>query len=211
MAKVSVIIPVHNMQELLGKCMESVMSQTMSDLEMILVENASTDDSPVMCDEYALKDQRVKVLHLDVGDLSTARNSGVAVATSEYVAFLDSDDTVDPQMYDTLYSFAVENDLDLVYCNHVQIFDDRPPKYKFPETGTRTVIKFYCAVNMIDTYDKCSIAHLEEKTFSDVAVSSKGDYVHLKVKSLNASGFDREIIDFYNESLGIGNPKVCPY
>jgi len=141
MAKVSVIIPVHNMQELLGKCMESVMSQTMSDLEMILVENASTDDSPVMCDEYALKDQRVKVLHLDVGDLSTARNSGVAVATSEYVAFLDSDDTVDPQMYDTLYSFAVENDLDLVYCNHVQTFDDRPPKYKFPETGTRTVME----------------------------------------------------------------------
>ena len=69
-------------------------------------------------------------------------------------------------------------------------------------------IKFYCAVDM---YDMCSIAHLEEKTFSDVAVSSKGDYVHLMVKSLNASGFDRKIIDFYNESLGIGNPKVCPY
>ena len=72
-------------------------------------------------------------------------------------------------------------------------------------------IKFYCAVVMVDTYDKCSIAHLEEKIFSDVAVSSKGDYVHLKVKSLNDSDFDREIIDFYNESLGIGNPKVCPY
>lgn len=72
-------------------------------------------------------------------------------------------------------------------------------------------IKFYCAVDMVDTYDKCSIAHLEEKTFSDVAVSSKGDYVHLMVKSLNVSGFDKEIIDFYNESLGIGNPKVCPY
>ena len=72
-------------------------------------------------------------------------------------------------------------------------------------------IKFYCAVNMIDTYDKCSIAHLEEKTFSDVAVSSEGDSVHLMVKSLDAGGFDRNIIAFYNESLGIGNPKVCPY
>lgn len=69
-------------------------------------------------------------------------------------------------------------------------------------------IKFYCAENM---YDMCSIAHLEEKTFSDVAVSSEGDYVHIMVKSLDASGFDRKIIDFYNESLGIGNPKVCPY
>ncbi len=69
-------------------------------------------------------------------------------------------------------------------------------------------IKFYCADDM---YDMCSIAHLEEKTFSDVAVSSEGDYVHLMVKSLDASDFDRKIIDFYNESLGIGNSKLCPY
>ena len=69
-------------------------------------------------------------------------------------------------------------------------------------------IKFYCAEDM---YDMCSIAHLEERTFSDVAVSSEGDSVHLMVKSLDAGGFDRNIIAFYNESLGIGNPKVCPY
>ncbi len=69
-------------------------------------------------------------------------------------------------------------------------------------------IKFYCAESM---YDQCSIARLEEKTFSDVAVSSEGDYVHLMVKSLDASDFDREIITFYNESLGIGNSKLCPY
>ena len=69
-------------------------------------------------------------------------------------------------------------------------------------------IKFYCAEDM---YDMCTIALLKERTFSDVAVSSKGDYVHLMVKSLDANGFDRKIIDFYNESLGIGNPKVCPY
>ena len=70
------------------------------------------------------------------------------------------------------------------------------------------LIKFYCADDM---YDMSSIAYLEEKTFSDVAVSSEGDYVHLMVKSLDSSGFDRKIIGFYNESLGIGNPKVCPY
>ena len=129
------------MQEYLDKCMESVLNQTMSDLEIILVENASTDASPAMCDEYALKDSRIKVLHLDVGDLATARNSGVAVATSEYVAFLDSDDTVDLQMYGTMYSFAHDNDLDVVYCNHVKIFDDRPPKYKFGETGLKKIIR----------------------------------------------------------------------
>ena len=70
------------------------------------------------------------------------------------------------------------------------------------------LIKFYCAESM---YNMCTIARLEKRTFSDVAVSSKGDHVHLMVKSLDASGFDRNIIAFYNESLGIGNSKLCPY
>ena len=138
MAKVSVIIPVHNMQEYLDKCMESVLNQTMSDLEIILVENASTDASPAMCDEYALKDSRIKVLHLDVGDLATARNSGVAVATSEYVAFVDSDDTVDPQMYESLYTKALEHNLDIVYSSYVKVFDNGSVRNLYVEDGNFT-------------------------------------------------------------------------
>lgn len=138
MAKVSVIIPVHNMQEYLDKCMESVLNQTMSDLEIILVENASTDASPAMCDEYALKDSRIKVLHLDVGDLATARNSGVAVATSEYVAFVDSDDTVDLQMYESLYTKALEHNLDIVYSSYVKVFDNGSVRNLYVEDGNFT-------------------------------------------------------------------------
>lgn len=140
MAKLSVIIPVHDMQDYLTKCVESVRNQKLRDLEIILVENASTDDSLKMCHEYAALDQRVKVMHLDIGDLSTARNRGVEAATSEYVAFLDSDDSITPDMYDTLYRFAVENQLDLVYSNHVHVFDDRPPKYHYKETGKAYVL-----------------------------------------------------------------------
>jgi len=138
MAKLSVIIPVHNMQEYLDKCMESVLNQTMSDLEIILVENASTDASPAMCDEYVLKDSRIKVLHLDVGDLATARNSGVAVATSEYVAFVDSDDTVDPQMYESLYTKALEHNLDIVYSSYVKVFDNGSVRNLYVEDGNFT-------------------------------------------------------------------------
>ena len=140
MSKVSVIIPVHNMQDYLPKCMESVLGQTMHDIEIILVENASTDNSLELCHKYAASDSRVKVIHSDVGDLSSARNAGLDLATSEYVSFLDSDDTIEPETYETLYGFLKSNNLDLVYFNHVQIFDDRPPKYTFRETGDAIVL-----------------------------------------------------------------------
>lgn len=140
MSKISVIIPVHNTQDYLPKCMESVLGQTMHDIEIILVENASTDNSLELCHKYAASDSRVKVMHSDVGDLSSARNAGLDLATSEYVSFLDSDDTIEPETYETLYGFLKSNDLDLVYFNHVQIFDDRPPKYTFRETGDAIVL-----------------------------------------------------------------------
>ena len=140
MSKVSVIIPVHNTQDYLPKCMESVLGQTMHDIEIILVENASTDNSLELCHKYAASDSRVKVIHSDIGDLSSARNIGLELADGEYVAFVDSDDTVEPETYETLYGFATSNDLDLVYFNHVQIFDDRDPKYAFRETGDAIVL-----------------------------------------------------------------------
>lgn len=140
MAKVSVIVPVHNMQDYLPRCVESLRNQTLSDLEIILVENASTDDSLKLCQEYADMDPRIQVMHLDVGDLSTARNKGVAVATSEYVAFLDSDDSVALDMYGTLYQFAVDNKLDLVCANHVMVFDSKPPRYNYKESGEKMVL-----------------------------------------------------------------------
>ena len=140
MSKISVIIPVHNTQDYFPKCMESVLGQTMHDIEIILVENASTDNSLELCHKYAASDSRVKVIHSDVGDLSSARNAGLDLATSEYVSFLDSDDTIEPETYETLYGFLKSNNLDLVYFNHVQIFDDRPPKYTFRETGDAIVL-----------------------------------------------------------------------
>ena len=140
MAKVSVIVPVHNMQDYLTKCVESIRSQTLTDLEIILVDNASTDDSLKKCQEYACVDSRIHVIHIDIGDLSTARNRGVAAATSDYVAFLDSDDSVAPEMYETLYQFAIGNQLDLVYSNHVHVFDDKPPRYHYKETGNSYVL-----------------------------------------------------------------------
>ncbi len=135
MPKVSIIIPVHNTAEYLEKCVASVTAQTLTDTEIILVENASTDNSLELCHQIALTDKRIKVLHIDEADLSTARNAGVEMASGEYVGFVDSDDTIHPEMYEHMYSLANDHDLELVDCNFYCTYDTKPNKHPYPQDG----------------------------------------------------------------------------
>ena len=96
--KISVIVPVHNTSKYLKECVSSIQKQKLSEIEIILVENASTDNSLDLCRKIAQTDERIKVVHLDKGDLSTARNEGVKIASAEYVGFIDSDDTISDNM-----------------------------------------------------------------------------------------------------------------
>ena len=97
---VSVIIPVYNTEQYLDKCIGSVLAQTMQELEIILVDDGATDNSPVLCDEWAKKDKRIQVIHKQNEGLGYTRNAGLNVATGEYVSFLDSDDTLDLDTYE---------------------------------------------------------------------------------------------------------------
>ena len=96
MAKVSVVIPVYNVEEYLRRCVDSVLAQTLSDLEIILVDDGSPDHSPAICDEYAQADARIRVIHKTNGGLASARNAGMRIAQGEYLFFLDSDDWLEP-------------------------------------------------------------------------------------------------------------------
>ncbi len=140
MSKVSVIVPVHNTEKYLEKCVASLKAQTLQDIEIILVENASTDNSLALCHKIAETDSRIKVMHLQKGDLSHARNNGLTLAESEYVAFMDSDDTVAPQMYETLLKIAEADNLDIVYSNIVKVYENRPPKYIYLEDESVNVM-----------------------------------------------------------------------
>lgn len=140
MSKVSIIVPVHNTAAYLEKCVESLQNQTLKDIEIILVENASTDRSLELCRTLAGADSRIKVMHLEKGDLSHARNNGLTLAESDYVAFMDSDDTVLPDMYATLLDIALKDNLDIVYSNIVKVYDNRPPKYIYTEDGSISVM-----------------------------------------------------------------------
>ena len=114
--KVSIILPIYNVEKYLDRCMDSLLNQTLEDIEIIMVDDGSPDKCPQMCDEYAKNDNRVKVVHKKNAGLGFARNSGLDIATGEYVAFVDSDDYVGLNMYKTLYDRADTDKCDAVFC-----------------------------------------------------------------------------------------------
>lgn len=113
--KVSVIIPCYGVEKYLDRCINTIVNQTLKDIEIILVDDGSPDRVPAMCDEWASKDSRIKVIHKKNEGLGYARNSGLKIAKGEYVAFVDSDDYVDVRMYETLYSATEYGLYDAVY------------------------------------------------------------------------------------------------
>ena len=100
--KISVIVPVYNVEQYLERCVDSIINQTYTNLEIILVNDGSTDNSGKLCDELAKKDERIRVIHKENGGLSDARNRGIEEAESDLVGFIDSDDYIDNDMYEIL-------------------------------------------------------------------------------------------------------------
>ncbi|WP_209122916.1 glycosyltransferase family 2 protein [Alkalihalobacillus sp. BA299] len=115
--KISIIVPVYKVEKYLHKCIDSILNQSYPNLEIILVNDGSPDNCGSICDEYAEQDQRVKVIHKENGGLSSARNSGLDLATGEYIGFVDSDDYIEKDMYEELYKAAYEHSADVVECS----------------------------------------------------------------------------------------------
>ena len=114
---ISIIIPVYNVERFLKRCLDSVINQTFTDIEIILVDDGSPDDSPKICDSYALSDSRIKVVHKNNGGLSSARNAGLDICLGEYVFFMDSDDWLaNNNVLEFFYKCAQENNADFVYA-----------------------------------------------------------------------------------------------
>jgi len=116
MPKISVIVPVYNVEKYLAKCIDSILAQTFTDFECILINDGSPDNSPAICDEYAKKDERMKVIHKENGGVSSARNTGLDIAQGEWITFADSDDWVDENYLELMYSNAIKNNCDLSIC-----------------------------------------------------------------------------------------------
>ncbi len=122
---ISVIVPIYKVEKYLAQCVDSILAQTHKELEIILVDDGSPDGCGAMCDAYAKRDSRVKVIHKENGGLSDARNAGLAVCTGDYIGFIDSDDYIAPDMYETLAAFAEKEDLDVAMCGVTDVWPDR--------------------------------------------------------------------------------------
>lgn len=120
---VSIIIPVYNVEKYLSKCVESVLNQTLSNIEVILVDDGSTDGSGEMCDSFRT-DDRVRVIHKANGGLSDARNAGTGIATAEYIGYVDSDDYIAPDMYEILYENIRREEADISVCGFYDVYAD---------------------------------------------------------------------------------------
>lgn len=119
--KISVIVPVYKTEGLLDRCVESIVGQTYKNLEIILVDDDSPDNCPAMCDEWAEKDSRIRVIHKENGGVSSARNAALDIATGDYIGFVDSDDWIEPEMYSSLIQKISESGKNIALCSYYAV------------------------------------------------------------------------------------------
>jgi glycosyltransferase involved in cell wall biosynthesis len=176
--KVSIIVPIYNVEKYLRQCLDSIVGQTLADLEIILINDGSKDGSPDIMREYAARDRRVKIIDKPNEGYGRTMNRGIDAARGEYVGIVESDDWADPDMFEALYSLAARHDADVVKSNHFQFADAGGEKSKkirmLPENDIGRVINpkersdiFYCqpciwsAIYKRDFLNKRKIRFLE--------------------------------------------------
>ena len=184
--KISIIIPVYNVEKYVKKCIESVINQEYTNLEIIIVNDGSTDNSGDICDYYANKDKRIILIHQENQGLSMARNNGLDIATGEYIGFVDSDDWIAPDMYYMLYDNAVRYNADISMCNFYYIdHNEKKTPYSNENVNVKMLEGVYKIAHNIRLSNNCvwnrlykrhlfnEIRFPKGKTFEDIFVMHK--------------------------------------
>ncbi len=127
--KVTIVVPVFKVENTIRKCVDSLIMQSLKEIEIVLVDDGSPDKSGTICDEYTAIDDRVKVIHKENGGASSARNAGIRIAQGDYIGFVDSDDYVERSMYEVMYNIAESKNIDVVDCGHFYETDERVDKF----------------------------------------------------------------------------------
>lgn len=122
--KVSVIIPIYKVERFIDECLKSVVAQTHSNLEIILVDDGSPDNCPKICDDWKKQDDRIQVIHKENGGLSSARNAGLNIATGDYIIYVDSDDWISKDMIETMLEYCVSKQVDMAMCGITRVYEN---------------------------------------------------------------------------------------
>ncbi|KMY51894.1 glycosyltransferase [Peribacillus loiseleuriae] len=133
--KVSIIVPIYNVESYLSRCLDSLLSQSLKEIEIIAVNDGSIDNSLEMLKQYAKEDKRIVIIEKENGGVSSARNEGLLVAKAPYIGFVDPDDWIDKEMYEQLYQSAIQDKADIVMCTYTREFGThaKEKKFKMPE------------------------------------------------------------------------------
>lgn len=129
MKKISIIVPIYNIEKYLSRCLDSILAQTYKNLEVILVDDGSVDNSGMIADEYARNDQRIIVIHQVNKGVSAARNAGLDLATGDYIGFVDGDDYIESDMYEILMRIIDEQQVDIAHCGYQMVYPSRIDYY----------------------------------------------------------------------------------
>lgn len=156
---ISVIVPVYNVEPYLRECIESILGQTYRDFELILVDDGSPDNCGAICDEYAARDPRIRVIHQENGGLSAARNAGLDVAKGEYVAFVDSDDLLHPEYLNYLMRGIAESQADISLVGFLKFSKERPFPMQIP----------YAVKSVKDGLGACRMLYTDEAVIYTIA------------------------------------------
>ena len=151
---ITVVVPVYNTGELLRECVDSILAQTYKNLEIILVDDGSTDSSGEICDQYSLKDSRISVYHQKNSGQASARNYALSIARGEYVGFVDSDDYIAPNMYETMVDSLERNDADIVVCGRLMVRGEVATVAQMFHMDKETVFENREAVERFFTYKR---------------------------------------------------------
>lgn len=188
----SIIVPVYNASKYLKKCVDTIISQTYENIEVILIDDGSTDNSGKICDQYSINDKRVKVIHKKNEGVSIARETGVKLATGEYISCIDSDDWISENYFNFFSSIIKEEHPDIAYCSYYSVINDVVLKHKQQiETGI---------------YNKNKII---EKIFPILLENAKGEYF---IPHLWAAVFKKKLYEKYqvkNVKIDIGEDNAC--
>ena len=186
---ISIIVPVYNVEEYLPKCLDSIINQSYTNLQIILIDDGSTDASGNICDGYAEKDSRIVVVHQENKGLSAARNTGIKLIAGNYVMFVDSDDYVHPDFCKCPYLCARNNNADLVLFDYEPVGSKRN-KYKKPLSGCKSTEE---AIDSLFTYNCQAVwnklyssAIVEKLSFREGYLYEDVDYTYKAVLSANS-------------------------
>ena len=156
MEKISIIVPVYKVEKFLDRCVESIKNQTYKNLEIILVDDGSPDNSPKMCDDWSKKDERIKVIHKKNGGLSDARNLGIDQSSGDFLMFVDSDDYLDKTTCEKLYNLLKTNNADFVMCSCLKFYENEEYEQKTHEIK----VNCYSGEDVINELYKMDIPYL---------------------------------------------------